>query len=76
MDILADVSPGSADRNRTLNTKKLMTAKVPVPDLVLQREFVKLLHHIESLREHHRQIDKDLNELMPSLLDKAFKGDL
>ncbi len=76
MDILGNVSPGSADRNRTLNTKKLMQAKVPVPDLALQAEFVDLAHKIEALHDHHAQIDKELNELMPSLLDKAFKGDL
>lgn len=76
MDILSNASPGSADRNRTLNTKKLMQAKVPIPDLELQKEFVDLVHKIEALREHHKQTEKELGELMPSLLDKAFKGEL
>ena len=76
MDILSNASPGSADRNRTLNTKKLMQAKVPIPALELQKEFVDLVHKIEALREHHKQTEKELGELMPSLLDKAFKGEL
>lgn len=76
MDILSNASPGSADRNRTLNMKKLMQAKVPIPDLELQKEFVDLVHKIEVLREHHKQTEKELGELMPSLLDKAFKGEL
>lgn len=76
MDILSNASPGSADRNRTLNTKKLMLAKVPVPNFELQKEFVELFHKVEALREHHKQTEKELDELMPSLLDKAFKGEL
>lgn len=76
MEILGKVSPGSADRNRTLNTKKLMATKVPVPNLDLQKEFVDLLNKIDALRTHHKQIEKELGELMPSLLDKAFKGEL
>jgi type I restriction enzyme S subunit len=69
-------SPGGAGRNKTLGLEKLMRINVPVPSLELQKEFVELLRKIEALREHHRQTEKELNELMPSLLDKAFKGEL
>lgn len=69
-------SPGGAGRNKTLGLEKLMRINVPVPSLELQKEFVELLQKIEALREHHRQTEKELNELMPSLLDKAFKGEL
>ena len=69
-------SPGGAGRNKTLGLEKLMRINVPVPNIGLQKEFVELFHKIEALREHHKQTEKELGELMPSLLDKAFKGEL
>ncbi len=69
-------SPGGAGRNKTLGLDKLMRIKVPVPDIALQDEFVELLHKVNAIKNHHKQTEKELNELMPSLLDKAFKGDL
>lgn len=73
---LSSASPGTVDRNRTLNTKMLHQIKVPVPDVILQEEFVELLHKVNAVKESHSQTEKELNELMPSLLDKAFKGKL
>lgn len=69
-------SPGGAGRNKTLGLEKLMRIKVPIPDVNLQREFVDLLLKIEVLRQGQRQTDLELDELMPSLFDKAFKGEL
>lgn len=69
-------SPGGAGRNKTLGLDKLMKIKVPVPDINLQNEFVELLHKVNAIKEHQKQTEKELNELMPSLLDKAFKGEL
>jgi type I restriction enzyme S subunit len=69
-------SPGGAGRNKTLGLDKLMRIQVPIPDLNLQKEFVELLHKVNSIKESHSQTNKELNELMPSLLDKAFKGEL
>lgn len=69
-------SPGGAGRNKTLGLDKLMKINVPVPDIDLQKEFVGLLHQVNSMKEYHSQTEKELTELMPSLLDKAFKGEL
>lgn len=69
-------SPGGAGRNKTLGLDKLMKISVPVPSLELQREFVELLEKTNAIKEHHKQTEQDLTELMPSLLDKAFKGEL
>jgi len=69
-------SPGGAGRNKTLGLDKLMKIQVPVPDVTLQNEFVALLHKVNAIKESHSQTEKELNELMPSLLDKAFKGEL
>jgi len=69
-------SPGGAGRNKTLGLAKLMKIKVPVPDINLQNEFVELQHKVNAIKEHHQQTEKELNELMPALLDKAFKGEI
>jgi restriction endonuclease S subunit len=73
---LSSASPGTVDRNRTLNTKKLESISIPVPDITLQHSFVALLHKVNAMKEYYAQTEKELNELMPSLLDKAFKGEL
>lgn len=69
-------SPGGAGRNKTLGLDKLMKIKVPVPDVDEQREFVALLHQIEEIQREHKKTEDELSELIPSLLDKAFKGEL
>jgi hypothetical protein len=42
----------------------------------LQKIFVELLQKVIAIIEHQTQIEKELNELMPSLSDKAFRGEL
>ncbi len=69
-------SPGGAGRNKTLGLDKLMKIKIPVPDITLQEEFVELLHKVTAIKKQHTETDKELTELMPALLDKAFKGEL
>jgi len=73
---LSSASPGTVDRNRTLNTKLLHQILIPVPAIDLQNEFVELVHKVNIIKDCHRETEKELNELMPSLLDKAFKGEL
>lgn len=69
-------SPGGAGRNKTLGLKKLMNIKVPVPLKEKQEEFAAFRHKVSTVIEHHKSTLKELNELFPSLLDKAFKGEL
>ncbi len=73
---LSSASPGTVDRNRTLNNKLLQQIEIPVPSLELQKEFVELLEKTNAIKEHHKLIEQELTILMPSLLDKAFKGEL
>jgi type I restriction enzyme, S subunit len=73
---LSSASPGTVDRNRTLNNKLLQQISIPVPSIELQKEFVELLEKTNAIKEYHKQTEQELTELMPSLLDKAFKGEL
>jgi len=74
-DICA-ASPGGAGRNRTLGLKKLDAIQVPVPDFDKQLWFKSLLDKVDAMRS--LQFDKQgtLDQLMPSILDRAFRGEL
>lgn len=69
-------SPGGAGRNKTLGLNKLMNIKVPLPLKEKQEEFSAFKKKMEIIMEHHTTTLKELNELFPSLLNKAFKGEL
>ena len=66
-------SPGGAGRNKTLGLKKLEAIKVPVPDIEEQKKFVSLLHRFNLIEKQRVEREKEISELIPSLLDKAFK---
>ncbi|HGE6067328.1 TPA: restriction endonuclease subunit S [Vibrio cholerae] len=69
-------SPGSADRNRTLAMKRLEKIKVPVPDYDKQLWFNQLQSYVEKIKQAQSGNATELEALMPSILDKAFKGEL
>lgn len=76
MEDINACSPGGAGRNKTLGLDKLMKIKVPIPEITLQKEFVTLLKKVNSIKENYNQTDHELTQLMPSLLDMVFKGEL
>lgn len=65
-------SPGSADRNRTLNTKKLADTLIPMPSLTEQAEFLALRTKLGQMQRLNAQNEVQLSQLMPSLLAQAF----
>ncbi|GIC25396.1 restriction endonuclease subunit S [Vibrio cholerae] len=69
-------SPGGAGRNRTLGLKKLENIEVPVPDYDKQLWFNQLQSYVEKIKQAQSENATELEALMPSILDKAFKGEL
>ena len=69
-------SPGGAGRNRTLGLAKLEAIKVPVPEYKKQLWFDKLQSKVWEIINLQSQATTELNALLPSILDKAFKGEL
>jgi type I restriction enzyme, S subunit len=59
---------------------RLKNAKIPIPPLDEQRRIVAYLDGLQTkvnaLRELQAESEKELSALMPSILDKAFKGEL
>jgi type I restriction enzyme S subunit len=76
LEEINNCSPGGAGRNKTLGLKKLEALKVPVPKIDKQRKFENLLNQFNQLKEQREEREKELTKLIPSLLDKAFKGEL
>jgi type I restriction enzyme S subunit len=72
---LSETSPGSADRNRTLNTKIILNTLVPVPDLELQKEFLQLQTKMEALKSAQVGQLSALEGLFPGVLEQAFRGE-
>lgn len=73
------LTPGSAMKNVS-SIKHLKDIILPVPPLPEQRRIVEYLDNLQSkvnaLKNLQAETQKDLDTLMPSILDKAFKGEL
>jgi len=73
---LGDASPGGAGRNRTLGLKNLAAIRVPVPSHGKQVVFTRLWNKIETTRRLQAELKADLAAYVPSVLAKAFRGEL
>lgn len=69
-----EASPGAAGRNRTLGLKKLLAIPIPVPSLDAQRRLSRLSAAATAARESQDGVARDLDDLVPALLDEAFRG--
>lgn len=69
-------SRGSADRNRVISMARLNKFTVPVPDYDKQLWFNRLQSYVEKIKQAQSENETELVALMPSILDKAFKGEL
>jgi len=69
-------SPGSADRNRTLAMKRLEKIEVPIPPYDKQLWFNRLQAQVAAIQQTQANNQTELDALLPSILDKAFKGEL
>jgi type I restriction enzyme S subunit len=76
LEKLGEASPGGAGRNRTLGLETLANIKVPIPAFEEQLWFDSLGTKVESLKRAQDETIFQINALLPSILDKAFKGEL
>lgn len=69
-------SRGSADRNRVISMGRLNKFTVPVPSYDKQLWFNQLQSYVAKIKQAQSENEIELEALMPSVLDKAFKGEL
>lgn len=73
---IGEASPGGAGRNRTLGIEKLERIEVPIPDYDKQVWFDELQSRVDSVKRLQAETAAELDALLPSILDQAFRGDL
>jgi type I restriction enzyme, S subunit len=75
---LSEIAPSSAQKN--INIRILNDVKLPVPSLEEQRRIVVYLDglqaRVDALKQLQAQTQVELDALLPSVLDRAFKGEL
>ncbi|MGI2907309.1 restriction endonuclease subunit S [Tolypothrix sp. VBCCA 56010] len=79
-DLLLALVEKSTHDTRKLETPKLLNFKIPVPPLPEQRRIVAYLDElqtkVDTIKRLREEAMKELDALLPSILDKAFKGEL
>ncbi|MBI4456482.1 MAG: restriction endonuclease subunit S [Acidobacteria bacterium] len=73
---LGEASPGGAGRNRTLGLNALEKIEVPVPPFDKQLWFDSYKAKLDSVQLLRNKAAAELDALMPSILSKAFSGNL
>jgi type I restriction enzyme S subunit len=79
---VADLVSGTRDaiKGRTLNKKTISNIQIPLPAPAVQESVVRGVESIErsmaSIKGLQRLSSEALDALLPSILDKAFKGEL
>ena len=73
---IVEASPATIARNRTLSIKKLEKIEVPIPPYEKQLWFNHLQQKVATIQQAQAGNQTELDALLPSILDKAFKGDL
>lgn len=76
LEKLREASPGGAGRNRTLGLEALSEIKAPSPAYERQLWFENLLTKVEASKRMQAQTAVELDAMLPSILDKAFKGEI
>jgi restriction endonuclease S subunit len=70
----------STHDTRKLETPKLLEFKIPVPSLSEQQRIIAYLDNLQykvnCLKQLQAETSAELDALLPSILDKAFKGEL
>ena len=69
-------STGTNVRRKTLSAEDFESYEVPLPSLAEQNRIVSFLEKLNQIRQTFKTQEKELTELLPSLLHKAFKGEL
>lgn len=73
---IGEASPGGAGRNRTLGLVKLAEIEVPIPAYEKQVWFNRLQLKVRELLIIQQEVEIELNAMLPSILEKAFNGQL
>lgn len=74
--ILAGTSTGTNVRRRRLNPGDFLNFKMPLPTMSAQLRLRQVKAKLDSIKPLRSEIATQLDALLPSILDKAFRGEL
>lgn len=74
--LIAGESTGTNVRRRRLNPKDFLAYKIPLPTMQTQLRLRQVMQKIDSLKRIQAETAAELDAMLPSILDKAFRGDL
>jgi type I restriction enzyme, S subunit len=73
---LAGVSTGTNVRRRRLNPSDFLNYQMPLPPLPVQQKLRQVKSRADSIKKLQAETVAELAALLPSILDKAFNGEL
>lgn len=73
---LAEISTGTNVRRRRLHPSAFLKYEIPLPSLAVQNKLRKIKKHADAVRRHRESSSLQFDALLPSILDKAFRGEL
>ncbi|MGE0886745.1 MAG: restriction endonuclease subunit S [Blastocatellales bacterium] len=74
--VLAGESTGTNVRRRRLNPTDFLNFKMPLPPMAVQQSLRCVKSKVDEIKRLQAQTTAELDALLPSILDKAFKGEL
>jgi type I restriction enzyme S subunit len=73
---LADATQGVGARRERVRPERLLATQVRMPSFARQQVLASVLEQAERIADGHAASEKQLDALMPAVLDRAFKGEL
>lgn len=73
---LKNATRGVGARRERTRPEQFLTIQIPMPDIKSQKLGQQLFTRIEKTKHSQAQIATSLDAMLPSILDKAFKGEL
>lgn len=74
--LLSNATRGQGDRRERTRPELFLKIRIPMPSYEKQRKSLNILDRINTLSNIQPKSNIKVNSLMPSILDKAFKGEL
>jgi type I restriction enzyme, S subunit len=74
--LLAEISTGTNVRRRRLHPKAFLEFEIPLPPISVQQQLRQARERMAKIKQLHTETATELDAMLPSVLDRAFKGGL
>ena len=74
--MLSEISAGTNARRKRLHPKVFFDYEMPLPPMKTQQRLREMKSRVDELRKRHMRQREELDAFMPSVLAKAFRGEL